>query len=475
MRRVSETDLAIRKHFKGSIAATAIVGVALTLGLSFWIDLMRYEARQNDFARRAAEHAALIQESIDQSVEAVASISGFFKASEKVHRNEFKAFSAGGLSRNPGIQALEWIPRVPHQERASYEEQARHEGLAGFQFTEIGPNGNIVAARERAEYFPVFYVEPMLGNARALGFDLGSNRARRKALEHARDFRHTVASGRIRLLQEKGDQFGFLVFHPVYDSRETFAGFALGVFRIGDLIKHAMRLRKDLGLSYLILDEAGPEGERELYFHSAIPGEPQDARMAFDKGGDGLEKRIVIWLPGRTWLVTFRSIDEEAGLPVAWESLLAMAAGLALTAFVTIFLYSKTCIAEMSRAHLRALEESEATLRTVINASVGDYMAYWDVSGELRYASFMPPEDLADKVMDVLASPRPMRFEERMGDAWFDFNMNPAFSTKGELHGVVLFARDITERKQVQEQLCAVKGAVSQWGRNPPGNCRSGR
>lgn len=104
----------------------------------------------------------------------------------------------------------------------------------------------MVEAGRRDEYFPVYYVEPYEGNEAAVGFDLASNETRLKALNFSRRSGQITTTARITLVQETGEQFGFLIFRPVYgkyqpagtpDGRPArLQGFALGVFRIGDLV-----------------------------------------------------------------------------------------------------------------------------------------------------------------------------------------------------------------------------------------------
>ena len=48
-------------------------------------------------------------------------------------------------------------------------------------------------------------------------------------------------------------------------------------------------------------------------------------------------------------------------------------------------------IAERRQAEQR-LQESDATLRTLLNSIEGDYMALWDQDGELKFANFKPAE-----------------------------------------------------------------------------------
>ena len=107
----------------------------------------------------------------------------------------------------------------------------------------------MVRASQREEYFPVYFIEPYEGNEMALGFDLASNPTRLEALRRSRDTGQTVATARITLVQETADQFGFLVFMPVYhkgsavktveDRRKNLQGFVLGIFRVDAIIKEA--------------------------------------------------------------------------------------------------------------------------------------------------------------------------------------------------------------------------------------------
>jgi len=222
-----------------SVALVLLVGVSLT-AILFNIGQDQQQAHtQAEFERQAGTYVAAIQKGIERNLEVIESIGGLYAASDKVGRQEFGEFVRGPLSRHKDIQALEWIPRVTGSDRASYEE-ALHDWLPGFQFTQREVQGRMVRSRQRAEYYPVYYVEPLNGNEAAVGFDLGSDPARLQALERPRDTGEVVATAAITLVQEAGQQSGFLIFQPIYRSgaahetieerRENLAGYALGVF-----------------------------------------------------------------------------------------------------------------------------------------------------------------------------------------------------------------------------------------------------
>ena len=215
-------------------------------------EIDRIEARLKEVV---SNRVHLVERRIESNKEVLRSIVAFYEGSKFVDRQEFRIFVRSALGRYPGIQALEWIARVPAAERADYEKAAHEDGLSAFQIIERTAQQQAVPAGERDEYFPVYYVEPHAGNEAALGFDVASNPARREALEASRDGGGFVASSAIRLLQDEEIALGLLIFAPVYRNgyphettgqrRENLVGFALAVFRIGEMMDAAFSGRFD--------------------------------------------------------------------------------------------------------------------------------------------------------------------------------------------------------------------------------------
>ena len=299
------------------VAVIAAVGIVLAAG-SYWLSFDYFETERvhHEYEEPAARHVALIDRAINQHIGVVHSIASLYAASKRVERSEFTAFVERIMRVNPGIQALEWIPRVTASRRAAYEARARDDGFADFRIGERSAGGEIVAAAARDEYYPVYYVEPYQGNERALGFDLASNPARREALELARDTGRPVATRRITLVQESGGQFGFLVFVPVYEGgavpatvsgrRDDLRGFALGVFRIGDIVEWALNAgdpARDLSIS--IFDADAAPGERLLYAQGGLSAdaglEAADAAEAL--AGSAYSSTLDV--AGREWTIVF--------------------------------------------------------------------------------------------------------------------------------------------------------------------------
>ena len=222
------------------------------------------------FQAHASIAATLIQESLNRHLADLAALGRFLEIARGAGRADFEDFVQPLIDGGQGVQAYEWIPVVPREERADFEARAGLEWGAPFAITEREPDGRLIPAADRPTHYPVYFVAPLAGNEAARGFDLGSTTSRLTALEKAAGVGWPCATGRIRLVQENGSQSGFLVFSPVYGAaksrgteeqrRETLRGFALGVFRAGDMLENALASFPEHRIAVSLIDRDAPVG-----------------------------------------------------------------------------------------------------------------------------------------------------------------------------------------------------------------------
>ncbi len=241
---------------------TAVAGVLLSLWGFLFLQGREQQLLEANFRSMARDQVASIEREIQVNLEVLESLRALYSAVPGVGHEEFTSFVRPLLQRHRTIQALEWIPRIPFEERSTYVSRARKH-YPEFEITERQAQGVMVPAEERSEYFPVYQVAPYMGNEAALGFDLASNPTRLQALEAARASGEPTATARITLVQEDANQFGFLVFSPVYDTAEPkgagkasdpLKGFVLAVYRVGDMIEKSLSYLSEQPLSLRVED-----------------------------------------------------------------------------------------------------------------------------------------------------------------------------------------------------------------------------
>lgn len=362
------------------VTLTVCVGTAVSIAMFIIVHGWERERTRLDFEKNVMQLAVPIQRSIDESSEVLHAIHSFYEAAGTVTRRQFGAFVRREVSEHTSIQALEWIPRVRHVERAVYEAAARRDGYLNFQISERKTQGRMVRAAKRAEYFPVYYVEPYKGNEVALGFDLASNPARLAALERARDTGAPTATPGIVLVQETGKQSGFLIFVSIYRSgssletveerRRNLLGFALGVFRIGDLVEASLRGLDVAGIDITIYDETAPAPQR-LLLHHAESGPALTVQTAEGEGSKGLaglswEKSFDVG--ARQWSVLFMATPQYLAAHRSWQPWGVLVACLLLTTILAAYLS-----VSIGRTHLlgQAKESLEREFSARIQAEKG--------------------------------------------------------------------------------------------------------
>ncbi|MDA0745179.1 MAG: CHASE domain-containing protein [bacterium] len=294
-----------------------------------------------EFERLAEGLSRSIQYRVSTYLQTLGSIESFYKSSPEFERGQFDVFAGNLYLQHSGIQALSWVPRVPGSKRAQYEEDAHRTGSLDFRFTERNAQGEIIRAGHRDEYFPVYHMVPLAGNESSLGFDLASNPARQTALALARDLGRPVATSPITLVQETGNQSGFLVCLPMYkrsvypgtleERRRYLEGYATGVFRCGDMVNAVLQNGEWQGLMFQLYDVSDSLAHVRVYDGRADMGEAGDrvSSMHWETTLDVAE---------RVWRLHVGPTPEYLTMQSTWQAWGVLVGGLFFTSLLGAFL-----------------------------------------------------------------------------------------------------------------------------------------
>ena len=374
-----------RRQRRLALVATAVLG----LGSSFaaWRLTGQIEAirAQHAFLRRAEALASLTRAQLQIYEEMLLSLREVFLGSDDVSRDEFRRVCSHFLQRHAGIQALEWVPAVPHAARAAMEQRVARELGRPFQFMERDAADRLHPAATRAEYLPILYAEPVAGNEAILGYDI-TTAPTHDQLAAARRTGQSVVPAPFHLMQLPENELGVVVVLPVYwpggDPKDEFRGFVQGVFHLRVMLAHPSSGDRDLDIVFT--DPAA--GGLVVFWNQAGPGAltpPASAPDAYHS---------TVHLVNRTWNLAIQLTSQrqrEQRSPLPW---LVLAGGLLTTGMAVVslraFLRRSEVIEREVAERTAELTESRRELDTFLHELPGmAYRATYDDTLDITYIS----------------------------------------------------------------------------------------
>ncbi len=201
---------------------TRIISVAIPLCLvisvvfiifrvSYLQELKRIEA---EFDKNARQFKSELTSAINSHAWSSEDLKTYIDSSESVTRNEFYRYIQPKLLRYQNIKALEWIPRIAHQNRQAFEDRI------GRPISVPNQMGLMDIAPVKDFYYPVEFVEPSADNEKALGFDVTSNPIAAQAAAIACLSGKMAVTDGIKLVQESTSHVSVVFYNPVYAKNE---------------------------------------------------------------------------------------------------------------------------------------------------------------------------------------------------------------------------------------------------------------
>jgi C4-dicarboxylate-specific signal transduction histidine kinase len=365
------------RHIEAGLAVA--IGLLLTLCLAVGADQNERREHWATFSRLAASAIDLVNDAIadirDVELEGLARL---FESSDFVDRAEF-VYYAGFLTHSAFAQSWEWVPAVPVAELAAFEAAARSNGSPEFAVWQPVAGGGREPPSGRDISYPICYIAPAVGNEPAIGFDLGSDPARRAALETAAATRLMTASEPVPLVQAADGARGIRVFRAVFrrDSPDKLNGFVGVTLRMDAYLAAA--------LEPLLADAPVAIAIEQL----RVDAPPLRLAAAQDPGSEGSALRMLapVYAFGQTYAVACRPSTWFHRLYAPLGALRATVGGCLATAVVAIALafqrYRQTTLEQMVRERTADLRRSEAQL---IEAQRMARIGSWEL--DLRTKSF---------------------------------------------------------------------------------------
>lgn len=300
----------LKEHSLWSRYLPALITLLVGTGLSIvaFLIVWRWEnnRREYEFNRYADTVGTALEQNFKNELQVLPYIKNFFLASKKIEPEEFTAFvGETPQDEHRSLSFLAWVPKVTNLERINYETQNNFQ--PNFEIRETNSQGELIRAPEREQYFPIYYITDYNKNQQTLGFDLASQPAYQRLIEHATDTGILTVSSNINLSNQINPDIGLLAIQPVYRSgvtpttrRENLKGFLIAVFRINDIVETALA-NKGAGNLDLYLAEQ-PDSNK-----------PPASDQEFIAFYDSSTKKVLEFLNTQTFLTTNKKPNQAIG------------------------------------------------------------------------------------------------------------------------------------------------------------------
>ncbi|QJR14300.1 bifunctional diguanylate cyclase/phosphodiesterase [Usitatibacter palustris] len=313
---------------------TLACGVLVSVAAWFFVGRQADREARADFANQAILAANLVERRVQRYVDLLYGMEGLTANRPDLSRREFHRHvsALAAAQRFPGVQAVQFIRRVPAGEREAFVQGVRKDGYPAF---------TIKPGEMRSEYWVIDYVEPMEGNEAAFGLDLQSREAPRLAMERSRDSAEPVSTGRYRLVQERSDSFGTVLYLPIYDGgtprtiaerRVRVRAWVNVVLRIDDAFAESVSGPLLAGLRLAVHDLGATHwptratAADDTIFYRSHPGAgrpPERSAFTMDLAHD-----IDLEIAGRHWRLQFNADPAPVNAWLRPLALLTLGAGL---------------------------------------------------------------------------------------------------------------------------------------------------
>ncbi|MEO3714495.1 CHASE domain-containing protein [Roseateles flavus] len=385
---------------------------------------------------------------------------------ELISRERFRSYmDSRDLDREfPGARGFGMIRRVPREGEEAFLSAARSDGWADFAIRQMAPHAG--------DRLVIQYLEPVAGNAEAVGLDIASEPHRRDAAQLAIDSGQAILSRPITLVQAKGKSSqGMLFILPIYGpgrpletvSERRAAAYALSFspLAMDEVLQQLGAVPR--GLLLRIRDASQEPGSPPLFVS------PRFEQAVLD--GPQLQRNLAVY--GRPWqieaAITPEFMPETDALTPGRAAFLVLlgAALMALLLHVALLALMRRRLAQAGMERLAAIVEGSSD--AIIGKDLQGRVTSWNPAAERIFgytaqqalgqpmtALVIPEEQEPEerRILETIARgevvPRFDTVRRRRDGRLIDVavTVSPVRDTNGHVIGAAKTARDVTDEKR---------------------------
>lgn len=212
--------------------------------------------RQVELDRNLTEISSALQRRVTENMALLRAGAALFASQDEVTPEQFRGFveDLQGNGSLYGSMGIGWAPLVAVDDLPYLEVAVQKSGQDDFMVHPRPEPGRKFAA-------PILYLQPATpANRAAIAYDMFSEPVRRTAMERAMALGRPIASGKVRLVQDRNDPraAGFLIYMPVVVEQggaRLVRGFVYSPFRADTFLESAGELYRNDRIAIAVYDE----------------------------------------------------------------------------------------------------------------------------------------------------------------------------------------------------------------------------
>ncbi len=307
------------------------------------------------------------------------SVQGLYNISDYITRENFKEFLKDKDFHQYGIQAIEWIPYVPEQQRSILEQRMLQNGLDTFRIWEHSPFNEKQTVLNREHYYPILFTEPIsdIINKQCLGYDIASEPTLKQALYIARDTGRMSSSGAVYIAGK--NQLGFRSFIPIYqrnsehetvaERQQNIRGFVVSLVLFEDLVESVLRMPKQRSDIFVKIIDTSPNTLHTILY---VPSwfKPSDSLVELQK--------VPLEHGGRSWTLILATLTNQYGFARFSYAWVVLAVGILFTLGLWRYLFLTLTRAHWAEELVGARTQSLLEVNNALDESRRRFEAVFD-------------------------------------------------------------------------------------------------
>ena len=188
-----------------------LIGMLTSAGTAYQRYSSNLQRVEQEYLRSKEHIVNEIKQRFTMPIQGMISIKALVYVQPKLSRESYHlAVSSHDLPKEfPGVRGFSLVQPLRLAQLPSFLAQQKREGFTDYALRQLSDHTH-------DDLYLVRYVEPEIGNVRALGLDLGSEQLRREALQRAIDTGTPQMSGALNLVQDNRPSNGVVIFYPIY-------------------------------------------------------------------------------------------------------------------------------------------------------------------------------------------------------------------------------------------------------------------